>query len=151
MGGSDDLTSPPPEDQQESILNDPEAFVKYIDGELPVYMAMGMTPEEYWNGDPALLKAYRKADEIRRERDNEMLWLQGMYIYEAIGDLAPVLHAFAKKGAEAKPYSDRPYPITKRLRAEAEEIEKKREYERQKAQFTQLMASVNMRFASKGG
>ena len=63
---------------------------------------MGMSPDDYWHGDPALLKAYRKMDEIRRERENEMLWLQGMYIYEAIGDLAPILHAFAKKGTDAR-------------------------------------------------
>lgn len=132
-------------------MDDPAAFARYIDNELPVYMAMGMTPDEYWNGDPALLKAYRKTDEIRRERENEMLWLQGMYIYEAIGDLAPILHAFAKKGTEAKPYTERPYPITKRLRKEAEEAKEKREYEQQKARFQQMMAAVNMRFASKGG
>lgn len=132
-------------------MDNPAAFAKYIDGELPVYMAMGMTPDEYWNGDPALLKAYRKMDEIRRERENEMLWLQGMYIYEAIGDLAPILHAFAKKGTEAKPYAERPYPITKRLKKEAEEAKEQREYEQQKARFQQMMTAVNMRFASKGG
>ena len=132
-------------------MDNPAAFAKYIDGELPVYMAMGMTPDEYWNGDPALLKAYRKMDEIKRERENEMLWLQGMYIYEAIGDLAPILHAFAKKGREAKPYAERPYPITKRLKKEAEAAKEQREYEQQKARFQQMMTAVNMRFASKGG
>ena len=132
-------------------MDNPAAFAKYIDGELPVYMAMGMTPDEYWNGDPALLKAYRKMDEIKRERENEMLWLQGMYIYEAIGDLAPILHAFAKKGTEAKPYAERPYPITKRLKKEAEAAKEQREYEQQKARFQQMMTAVNMRFASKGG
>ena len=132
-------------------MNNPPAFAKYIDNELPVYMAMGMTPDEYWNGDPALLRAYRKADVIRRERENEMLWLQGMYIYEAIGDLAPILHAFAKKGTEAKPYTERPYPITNRLRKEAEEAGERREFELQKARFQQMMVAVNMRFASKEG
>lgn len=132
-------------------MNDPVAFVKYIDDLLVDYMVMGMTPDEYWNGDPALLKAYRKADELKRERRNEELWLQGMYIYEAIGDLAPILHAFAKKGAQAKPYTEHPYPVTNRLRAEAEKMRIKREYDQQKLNFQNLMASVNMRFASKGG
>lgn len=132
-------------------MNDPVAFAKYIDDLLVDYMVMGMTPDEYWNGDPALLKAYRKADELKRERRNEELWLQGMYIYEAIGDLAPILHAFAKKGAQAKPYTEQPYPVTNRLRAEAEKLRIKREYDQQKLNFQNLMASVNMRFASKGG
>lgn len=114
-------------------------------------MAMGMPPEEYWNGDPALLKAYRKVDEIKRERDNEMLWLQGMYIYEAIGDLAPILHAFAKKGTEAKPYSEHPYPVTRRMCQNAERLKEKREYEKQMAKFQTLRASINMRFVSEEG
>jgi hypothetical protein len=29
-----------------------------------------MTPEQYWDGDPALAKYYRKADEIKRKRQN---------------------------------------------------------------------------------
>ena len=132
-------------------MNDPVAFARYIDDELPMYMAMGMSPEEYWYGDPSLLRAYRKADVIKRERENESLWLQGMYIYEAIGDLAPVLHAFAKKGTEAKPYAERPYPITKRLQKEAERLKEKRDYEMQKVNFQNMMAAVNMRFVPKEG
>ena len=132
-------------------MNDPVAFTRYIDDSLVDYMVMGMTPEEYWKGDPMLLRAYRKAYELKRERRNEELWLQGMYIYEAIGDLAPILHAFAKKGAQAKPYAEHPYPITARLHAEAERLKEKREYEKQKINFHNLMASVNMRFTSKEG
>ena len=50
----------------------------------PYYLSIGMTPEQYWDGDPTLTKYYRKADEIKKERLNEELWLQGMYIYEAL-------------------------------------------------------------------
>lgn len=51
--------------------------------------------------------------------------MQGMYIYEAIADLIPVLHAFAKKGAKAKPYPKQPYAITRRaMKSEKAKSEK---------------------------
>lgn len=34
------------------------------------------------------------------------MWLQGMYIYDAISRLSPILRAFAKKGTKAQPYAD---------------------------------------------
>ena len=70
---------------------------------------MGMTYEQYWEQDSDLVKYYRKAQEIRRDEQNRQAWLQGMYVYEAIADIAPILHAFAKKGTKARPYSDKPY------------------------------------------
>jgi hypothetical protein len=73
-----------------------------------------MTPEQYWDGDPALARHYRKADEMKLERRNQELWLQGMYIYEAICDASPILRSFAKKGTKPYPYTDKPYPITEK-------------------------------------
>jgi hypothetical protein len=43
--------------------------------QFPYYLAIGMTPEQYWDGDPMLAKYYRKADEINRKRQNTDLWL----------------------------------------------------------------------------
>ena len=84
--------------------------------QFPYYLAIGMTPEQYWDGDPALAKYYRKADEIKLERVNQEKWLQGMYIYEAICDASPILHSFAKKGTKPHPYVDKPYPLTDKQR-----------------------------------
>ena len=47
------------------------------------------------------MKSYRKAEELRKERVNQEMWLQGMYIYDAISRLSPILRAFAKR--ERKP------------------------------------------------
>lgn len=74
-------------------------------------MAMGMPRDEYWNGDPDAVRAYRKADRIRQDRMNQQLWLQGMYIYEALCDVAPILHAFGKKGTKPHPFSTQPYDL----------------------------------------
>ena len=94
-------------------------FVTYTEKfyeHFPYYLAIGMTPEQYWDGDPALAKYYRKADEIKLERLNQEKWLQGLYIYEAVCDASPILHSFAKNGSKPYPYTSKPYPLTDKQR-----------------------------------
>ena len=43
-----------------------------------------MTYDQYWNDDCQLVKFYRKAHKLKNEQKNQELWLQGMYIYEAL-------------------------------------------------------------------
>ena len=95
-----------------------------------------MTYDQYWNEDCCLVRYYRKAYQLQRDRDNEQSWLQGMYIYEALCDVAPVLHAFAKKGTKPLEYPDRPYAITK------QEIER-RKIEKEKAAYEKMKARTN--------
>jgi hypothetical protein len=112
----------------------------------PYYLSIGMTPEQYWDGDCTLVKYYRKAEEIRNDKRNQELWLQGMYIYEAICDVSPILRAFAKKGAKPHPYPTKPYPISeKQMRQEREEKERKLA-EKGKRFMEALMRSTNKRF-----
>ena len=70
---------------------------------------MGMTAEQFWEQDCSLVTAYRKAYEIKLESQNYIAWLQGMYIYEALCDVSPVLHAYAKAGTKPRPYANKPY------------------------------------------
>ena len=115
----------------------------------PYYLSIGMTPEQYWDGDCTLVKYYRKAEELRNEKRNQELWLQGMYIYEAICDVSPILHAFAKKGAKPHPYPSKPYAISeKQIRLEREEKERKIA-EKGKRFMEALMQSTNKRFGEQ--
>ena len=115
----------------------------------PYYLSIGMTPEQYWDGECDLVKYYRQAEEMRNERRNQELWLQGMYIYEAICDVSPILHAFAKKGAKPHPYPSKPYALTeKQIRREREEKER-RLVEKGKRFMEALMQSTNKRFEGK--
>ena len=114
----------------------------------PYYLSIGMTPEQYWDDDPMLAKYYRKADEIRRKRRNEELWLQGMYIYEALCDVSPVLHAFAKRGTKPAPYSDHPYALTVTDREEEKKIKERHEREKARQYMEARMAEINKRFKS---
>ena len=80
---------------------------------------------------------YRKKHEIEEEQYNFHAWLQGLYVYEALADVAPVLHAFAPKGTTVTPYSSEPYAITeKQAREKAErEAKKKQEENKEKMSF----------------
>jgi hypothetical protein len=115
----------------------------------PYYLAIGMTPEQYWDSDCTLVKYYRKAEELRNEKRNQELWLQGMYIYEALCDVSPILHAFAKKGTKPAPYSAKPYALTEK-QVERDEEEKQRKLVDKGKKFMEAMAaSVNKKFEGK--
>ena len=105
-----------------------------------------MTPEQYWDGDPSLAKYYRQADEIKRSRRNQELWLQGMYIYEALCDVSPVMNAFAKKGTKVIPYSDHPYPLSTKEIAAEKKLQEQREREKAKRYMESKMAKINKMF-----
>ena len=112
----------------------------------PYYLSIGMTPEQYWDGDSTLVKYYRKAEEIKNDKRNQELWLQGMYIYEAICDVAPILHAFAKKGTKPVPYPSKPYPLNKK-QIKMDEEEKQRKLAEKGKKFMEAMAaSINKKF-----
>ena len=115
----------------------------------PFYLSIGMTPEQYWDGDPSLPKYYRKAYELQRKRKNEDLWLQGMYIYEALCDVSPIMNAFAKKGTKPYPYTDRPYSITRDDREEERKLKEQRDREKAKQYMLGKMAKINKMFESK--
>ena len=73
----------------------PPSYSEIFLAKFPYYLSIGMTEEQYWDRDCCLVKFYREAEEIRRERVNQELWLQGMYFYDALARVSPILHAFA--------------------------------------------------------
>jgi len=107
----------------------------------PYYLAIGMSEEQFWDGDAELCKYYREADDIRTERNNQDLWLQGMYIYEAICSASPIFNPLAKRGTKPHPYSKEPYPVSRRQRREAREREQKRKFNKGKRYMEMFMAS----------
>ena len=115
----------------------------------PYYLAIGMTPEQFWDSDCTLVKYYRKAEEIRNERRNQELWLQGMYVYEAICDVSPILHAFAKKGTKPTPYSAKPYPLNDKQTKRDEEEKQRKLTEKGKRFMEAMAASINKKYEGK--
>lgn len=89
-----------------------------------------MTEEQYWDKDCCLVKFYREADKLRKERMNQELWLQGMYFYDALSRVSPILRAFGKKGTKPQPYVEEPYPITKQRMEETTTKNEHAKYEK---------------------
>jgi len=118
---------------------------------LPFYLAIGMPEDTYFNGDCVLVRMYRQANELRQRRHNQDLWLQGMYIYEALCDVSPVLHAFAKKGTKPLPYPKEPYALTDKERNERTERDEKIRYEKIKAMMSGWASKSNAQFKSNAG
>lgn len=106
-------------------------------------MSIGMTFDQYWNDDCRLTEYYRKAYEIQKQRRNQELWLQGAYIYEAIYDLVPVLHAFSKKGAKSTPYPQEPYALSAKEARERKQAEEKRKFEKLRREMIARMNAIN--------
>ena len=120
-------------------VNDrPPSFTEIFEEVFPYYLAIGMTAEQFWVDDPWLVKAYRKADEIRRRRINEELWLSGMYTADALA--STVGNMFSKKKYK---YPSEPRPITMMEIEERKERERQAKAERLKAAFIARALNVN--------
>lgn len=102
----------------------------------PLYLSFGMSRDEYWNGDPKIASAYRKADDIRRHRENAAAWRQGQYFLSALNTALSAL--FAKNSSQIPPYVEEPLPLTEK---EAEEQEQRRQ---QKLQEEMVQRFVNL-------
>lgn len=111
----------------------------------PTYLVMGMTYEQFWDGDPALVIAYRKADDMRRKRENTMLWLQGIYVAEALS--STVGNMFTK--GQKHQYPTEPFPISQAEHEERKEREQKARMERIKAQFTARALAMNSKMGGR--
>lgn len=98
------------------------SLTKLFEHECPYYMSYGMSFDEYWYGDAYLVKFYRDAYKLKIRYDDVFMWKQGMYIYEALCDVSPILHAFYKKGT--KPLQYRSKPMSEEIRQMDTEREK---------------------------
>ena len=99
----------------------------------PFYLAIGMSHQDYWAGDPSLARYYRKAYKIKQEEINNTAWLQGLYIYDAVScALHNALRGMGKTKPPAQNYAKKPYEFNKREKTEAEKL-KEVEIEQQKA------------------
>lgn len=115
-----------------------------FDKAFPHYLAMGMTYSEFYKEDHTLAIAYRKAYELKRKRDNEDMWLQGAYVYEAISRVSPLLIPF-NKHPKPEPYLDKPYPIFEKKLPD-ENAKSKAVIDRGVAYMQSMMLSINKKF-----
>lgn len=95
-------------------------------------MSYGMSYEDFWYGEAGIVKMYREANKLKLKQQDENNWMLGMYVYEAILDCSPILHAFSKRGTKPLPYVEKPYLTDKLDDISRSELEKKKLEEQEK-------------------
>ena len=127
------------------ITSPGKTFTDYFEELFPTYLALGMTWTQFWIDEPELAIAYRKADAIKKRRKNEELWLEGIYVAEALS--ATVCNMFSK--GQKHLYPTEPFPLTEDERRERREREEKARMERMKAAFIAKSLKVNSKLGGK--
>lgn len=83
---------------------------------------MGMTYDQYWYGDPQMVRAFYEAYKLKKQRENEIAWLHGLYNYQALS--IALYNAFRdpKKGEKEENYPSKPIDFSKQEEMD-EEVE----------------------------
>lgn len=123
----------------------------FFEKECPKYMAYGMSFHDFWYGPADMVIFYREAYKIKMKQLDENNWILGMYVYEAILDCSPILHAFSKKGTKPLPYAEKPYLMDKLREKTQEEKDQEKENERLKAivHFNNWFTATRKQFENK--
>lgn len=80
-----------------------------------------MTYDEFYDKDVDLAQFYRQAYEMKEDRHNSHMWLQGMYIYDAIS--TSLYNVFCRKaGQQTSSYPSKPYPLTDKQKNEDKQL-----------------------------
>ena len=107
----------------------------------PYYLNMGMTYEQYWDGDTDAHKIFRAAKRLKVHEKNRDMWLQALYFYEAMIDVAPYVKAFSK--SKPHPFRDEPYDLFEEERAARMEREEQERYEQMKEKVAAFAKAFN--------
>lgn len=117
----------------ESAPHKRKSFREICDELCPYYMSLGMTYDEFWHGNTDMLRQFRKKFKYERDRQNQLLWLQGYYNYVALCKASPIFNSLAPEGTKAEPYLEEPIPLTQKQIEEYEEREKRKRFEKFRA------------------
>ena len=85
-----------------------------------MYMAYGMTYEQFWYGDPWMAMAYVQAYLVKQKLRNEEMWIQGAYISNAVS--VAIANTFGKKRTD---YMNKPLDVYPKTDAEEREEARK--------------------------
>lgn len=109
----------------------PKTYGDIFDELFPAYLQMGMTPEQYWDGESFLKPAYRKAyrqrmetEERLRDRNN---WYLGQYVMSALQAVPLLVAGLNTKGVTLPEYPQKPFMEQAEERKKEEDRKKKEE------------------------
>lgn len=139
---------------QETKKVEPFFLTKQFNKSCPFFISIGMTYEQFWYEDPTIANMYLEAYRIKEEREAEKIkwitWEQGLYVYEAICDVSPVLRAFSK-ATKPLPYPQRPYATEEKEKEDKKikEIEKERDMYRTQIFFQNWANNMKKKFNTR--
>lgn len=110
-------------------------------------MSLGMSREEFWDGDISATYDYLEAQRYKDKKQNENAWLCGMYTFHALSVICANL--FSKNANKSVEYPNEPYKIY--LTEKEMEIERKKQ-EEQSAERAKLQLELLVnKFKEIGG
>lgn len=143
------------EDDEEPPQAEP-SYGNIFDELLPHYILMGMTPEQFWDGESANYPAYRKAYQMKIEQEQKLAdrqnWLLGQY-FAAVLNATPLLVAGlnVKPSTQLPEYPDKPF-LEKAEEQKKEEVRKQKEEDQMQlamAMFQQFTLNMNKNISKK--
>lgn len=91
----------------------------------PSFLAIGMTYDQFFNDDVYLVKYYINAEILKNKKKNEEMWLQGLYIYNALTVVN--FNINKKKHEKQMNYPSKPYDLRNEDIQKSKELRKKEE------------------------
>ena len=103
----------------------------FYDDLLDYALVLGMTPEQYWYGNPRLILNYEKKYQDEMLRKRQEAWLFGAYVKSAVSSTILVAGLADKDTSKKMPkYADMPMPTNDDGEVEMSETAKELERER---------------------
>lgn len=113
-----------------------------------MYLAIGMSYREFWEGEGWLVKSYREAHRIRTDEINHAAWLNGVYVLKALNAGVPVvLTGVVKERVKLPEFPETPIDFSEKGTADAE----RKQMELQKARMQMIAEQFNATFRKKHG
>ena len=112
----------------------------------PYYLSIGMTYEQYWEGNPILVRYYHDAHLLKIEQKNQELWLQGLYFFYAISPALYNSNPLGSKTRKLQKYIEEPIRITPLTEEERKEKERK-----EKGKIISYLNKLKTSWDKKGG
>ena len=125
---------------------EPRSYGDIFDELFPHYLLMGMTPEQYWDGEYGLKKAYRKAYQLRTEMEQKLAdrnnWYMGQYLIAVLQSVPLLVGGLnVKKGTQLPEYPKEPF-LMKAEAEKSEAVRKQREEDQMKLAMAMFHAGV---------
>lgn len=86
-----------------------------------------MTYEQYWEGNPYIVKQFEEAHKLRNQQKNEEMFIMGHYVFQAIMTAISNVH-FDNQPHKTNEYLEKPFDLTPKTKEQKEnEVEKARQ------------------------